>query len=92
MEEKETLKEVDLAAGVTDEELDKYNKEIDATERIKQSIDFIVNRLNKIKNIVDDDKVNNHQMSDLEYEVSEMMPELHMSIVDYIAYNETHKN
>lgn len=89
MEEKETLKEVDLIAGVTDEELDKYNKEIDATERIKQSIDFIVNRLNKIKNIVDEDDVNNHQMSDLEYEVSEMMPELHMSIIDYIAYNET---
>lgn len=89
MEEKETLKEVDLIAGVTDEELDKYNKEIDATERIKQSIDFIVNRLNKIKNIVDEDDVNNHQMSDLEYEVSEMMPELHMSIIDYIAYNKT---
>lgn len=89
MEEKETLKEVDLIAGVTDEELDKYNKEIDATERIKQSIDFIVNRLNKIKNIVDEDNVNNHQMSDLEYEVSEMMPELHMSIIDYIAYNKT---
>lgn len=87
--EEETLKEVDLTAGVTDEELDKYNKEIDATERIKQSIDFIVNRLNKIKNIVDEDEVNNHQMSDLEYEVSEMMPELHMSIIDYIAYNET---
>ena len=92
MEEKETLKEVDLTAGVTDEELYKYNKEIDATERIKQSIDFIVNRLNKIKNIVDNDEVNNHQMSDLEYEVSEMMPELHMSIIDYIAYNETHRN
>ena len=89
MEEKETLKEVDLTSGVTDEEVDKYNKEIDATERIKQSIDFIVNRLNKIKNIVDEDEVNNHQMSDLEYEVSEMMPELHMSIIDYIAYNET---
>ena len=90
MEEKETLKEVDLTVGVTDEELDKYNKEIDATERIKQSIDFIVNRLNKIKNIVDENNaVNNHQMSDLEYEVSEMMPELHMSIIDYIAYNET---
>ena len=89
MEEKETLKEVDLTADVTDEELDKYNKEIDATERIKQSIDFIVNRLNKIKNIVDEDDVNNHQMSDLEYEVSEMMPELHMSIIDYIAHNET---
>lgn len=92
MEEKETLKEVDLTAGVTDEELNKYNKEIDATERIKQSIDFIVNRLNKIKNIVDENEVNNHQMSDLEYEVSEMMPELHMSIIDYIAYNETRKN
>lgn len=91
MEEKETLKEVDLTSGVTDEELDKYNKEIDATERIKQSIDFIVNRLNKIKNIVDEDEVNNHQMSHLEYEVSEMMPELHMSIIDYIAYNETKK-
>lgn len=91
MEEKETLKEVDLTSGVTDEEVDKYNKEIDATERIKQSIDFIVNRLNKIKNIVDEDEVNKHQMSDLEYEVSEMMPELHMSIIDYIAYNETKK-
>ena len=90
MEEKETLKEVDLTAGVTDEELDKYNKEIDATERINQSIDFIVNRLNKIKNIVaENNAANNHQMSDLEYEVSEMMPELHMSIIDYIAYNET---
>ena len=92
MEEKETLKEVDLTAGVTDEELYKYNKEIDATERIKQSIDFIVNRLNKIKDIVDEDEVNNHQMSTLEYEVSETMPELHMAIVDYIAYNETHRN
>lgn len=89
MEEKETLKEVDLTAGVTDEELNKYNKEIDATERIKQSIDFIVNRLNKIKNIVDESEINNHQVSALEYEVSEMMPELHMAIVDYIAYNET---